>query len=65
MKIVLENHDLKRKMARVDYLHQKAMTDLATIREALEVKEIQKCNLLGEILQKELGCICTPPVTII
>ena len=52
-------------MTRVDYIHQKAMTELATIREALDVKEIQKCNLLGDILRKELGCICTPPVTII
>ena len=76
MKIVLENYDLERRMTKVDRADRKAMTELATIRDALEIKEIQRCNLLGKILclhchtrecptPCEIGCICTPPVTII
>ena len=76
MKTVLENYDLERKMARVKRAHREAMTKLATIKEALEIKEIQRCNILGKILCMhchtnecptpcEIGCICTPPVIII
>ena len=76
MKTVLENYDLERKMARVKRAHCEALTELATIREALEIKEIQRCNILGKILclhcqtnecptPCEKGCICTPPVIII
>ena len=76
MKIVLENYDLERRMTKVDRADRKAMTELATIRDALEIKEIQRCNILGKILclhcptnecptPCEIGCICTPPVIII
>ena len=50
MQIIQENYNLERKMAKVDRAHLKAMTELATIKDALEIKKIQRCNILGKIL---------------
>lgn len=66
MKSVLENYDFEQKMIRVKRAHHEAMAELATIRDALEIKEIQRCNILGKILclhchtsPCEIECICT------